>query len=208
MRVPPYAKIIAVAMFATCCLVNRASAETSTTAGYISGTGSALSSSAYAASLSRAPGLSPDLTSFFWQGLYVTPAMVFTVPVNSYSESSMTPRSFIPRNTSSSIIFSNLPVSGSALPASQVLPVRFSYSNASSTNQSYIVHDDVFDPSGYIISSSTITRSAGDSAPFELPLYFGGTTSVNGSYGVRVRVYDARQEIVQDENSFNITLQP
>lgn len=167
----------------------------------------------YALSLTRAPGLAPDLTSYFWQGMYITPDMVFqptlAVAPTTYVGSMLTPLTFVPRNGTSRITFNNLPSSGTAHPVAQVLPVEFSYVNPTLNTQSLIVRDDVFDPNGQIVSSSTLARifNPNDYAPLQLPLYFGGVTTSEGIYGVRVRMYDVGQDKIVDENSFNFRLQ-
>lgn len=164
--------------------------------------------------LMRAPGLSPDLTSYFLNGTYITPAMAFApafaTSVSAYSARNISPTTFVPRNSASAITFTNLPAAGSAQPESSVLLIDFAYVNPGPDN-SFTIRDDIFSPTGLIISSSTIKRDihTNEYAPFHLPLYFGGMVRENGIYGVRVRAYDEQHgSLPLDENSFNFNLKP
>lgn len=175
-------------------------------------TASGIMVTSYADTLLRAPGLAPDLTSYFLNGTYITPAMAFapafTTSLSAYSARNIAPSTFVPRNSASAITFTNLPVSGSTSPVNDVLLVDFAYVNPAADN-SFVIRDDVFSPSGLVVSSSTVSRDlhTGEYAPFHLPLYFGATALEDGMYGVRVRVYDSTQKTALDENSFNVRFQ-
>jgi hypothetical protein len=156
----------------------------------------------------RAPGLSPDLTSYFLDGTYVTPAMAFapafTSSVSAYTVQNISPSAFVPRNSNSAISFENLPATGTSPAPKDVLLVNFSYVNRGA-DRTLTVRDDVFSPSGAIVSSSTLTRllRTNEYSPFKLPLYFGASPVEAGTYCVRVRVYDPLLAMPVDENSFN-----
>jgi hypothetical protein len=163
-------------------------------------------------SLSRTPGLAPDLTSYFWNGTYITPDMPFrsalTNAPQAFVADTLAPKSFVPRDSASPIKFTNLPSSGSVLPVQLVLPVDFSYTNPGVTS-TVVIHDDVFDPRGMVVSDSTIIGqiATGEVVRLNVPLYFGNVTTTDGVYGLRVRVFDAKVTSVLDENSFNFTIQ-
>ncbi len=163
----------------------------------------------YVDSLSRAPGLSPDLTSYFMNGTYITPSMVFA-PAVSVSASVpfatiIAPTTFVPRNANSAITFNQLPAAGTVFPKNEVLTIRFAYVNPGN-DRDVIVRNDVFTPAGGVMSSSSVMRSVhtNEYSPFTLPMYVGDMSLEQGIYGVRIRVYDSTQKTVLDENSFNI----
>ncbi len=163
----------------------------------------------YVDSLSRAPGLAPDLTSYFMNGTYITPSMVFA-PAVSMSvlvpfATTIAPTTFVPRNANSAITFNQLPTAGAVFPKNEVLMVRFAYVNPGSDRE-VVVRDDVFTPAGAVMSSSSVRRSVytNEYMPFTLPLYVGNIQMENGVYGIRIRVYDSIQQTVLDENSFNV----
>lgn len=185
-------------------------AETSTPSWYFATTTQPNMSVTYVwqENVHRAPGLSPDLTSYFLDGTYVTPAMAFapafTNSVSAYTVQNIAPSAFVPRNSNSAISFENLPATGTSPVPNDVLLVNFSYVNRGA-DRTLTVRDDVFSPSGAIVSSSTLTRllRTNEYSPFKLPLYFGSSAIENGTYCVRVRVYDPLVAMPLDENSFN-----
>lgn len=166
-------------------------------------------SSAYVDSLSRAPGLSPDLTSYFMNGAYITPSMVFAPAVSMNVSvpfaTTIAPTTFVPRNANSAVTFNQLPVAGTVFPKNEVLVIRFAYVNPGSDRE-VVVRDDVFTPAGAVMSSSSVMRSVhtNEYVPFTLPMYVGDMSLEQGVYGVRIRVYDSTQKTVLDENSFNV----
>lgn len=188
-------------------------AETTTQSWYFVTTTPQNSSSAtyvWQDDIHRAPGLAPDLTSYFMDGAYVTPAMAFaptfTSSLSAYTARNIAPAAFVARNSNSAISFENLPPVGSSPSAQDVLVINFSYVNRGA-DRSFTIRDDIFAPSGVIVSSSTLSRflPTNEYAPFKLPLYFGDSTVESGMYGVRVRVYDPLQSMPVDENSFNFS---
>jgi hypothetical protein len=142
-------------------------------------------------------------------GAYITPSMVFapavSVNVSVPFATTIAPTTFVPRNANSGIMFNLLPESGTLFPKNEVLMVRFGYAYPG-LDRDILVRDDVFAPSGKVISSSSVTRSVhtNEYLPFTLPLFFGNSILENGVYGIRIRVYDSTQKTVLDENSFNV----
>lgn len=162
--------------------------------------------------LSRTPGLAPDLTSYFWNGTYITPDMpfrpAFTNAPQAFVASTLAPKSFVSRDSASPIKFTNLPSSGSVLPVQLVLPVDFSYTNPGVTS-TVVIHDDVFDPRGVVVSNSTVIGQigTGEVVRLNVPLYFGNMSTMEGVYALRVRVFDTTVSSILDENSFNFSTQ-
>ena len=167
-----------------------------------------------------APGLSPDLTTFNLNGVFVTPDMAFRgssaiiVPISlpTYSPtvmlSSVTSQTFVPRNSNSAIVFSGLPTAGSVVMSGQQQTYSYSYRNPG-VARTFIVQQALFSSSDQVMRSvleENRTIQTGETAWFVKTQNFNSSLTP-GNYFMRVRVYSADRSIVFDENSFNIVIQ-
>lgn len=160
---------------------------------------------ASSSSVNRAPGLAPDMTSYYWNGTYLTPSMVFASSPWLMNNSSL---SFNGRNSVSGITFSGLPQAGSMLTLPKDLGFSYGYRNGATAQPVYF-RTDVFDPQGNILGTYLNNRSLNgyENAAFSVSSTFGSGLSTDGIYNIRVRAYGSDQNTILDENSFNVQLQ-
>lgn len=173
----------------------------------------------------RAPGLSADLTSYSLNGLYITPQMAFsgiyTVSTPTYTtpttsviavvppvvySSALAGQTFVPRNSNSAIVFTNLSAAGTVTIPPQAITFNYTYRNPGFVGP-FILQQALFAPDQTMIGVSEETRSiaTGATSAFGKSQNFPGTLA-NGTYLLRVRAYSIDRTTVYDENSFNLLI--
>lgn len=158
---------------------------------------------------SFAPGLSNDLMSAYFNGMLITPQMVFsTLNSGSNGGASSLVTTFLPKNANSNIVFSRLPPSGTYLTIPATLSFGYTYRNPG-VGRTIFVERVLIDPSGKVVARSTASRYLGikQAATYAPSATLGSSLSLSGAYTMRIRVYASNRTTVLDENSFSLLFQ-